>query len=197
MEDAIMEVPARVVVTEPTAGQFNLFTGEVEPIPRPGIPESPPETPWLFDPDFGLVLPENPVGKEILVEEGIALNFPGPEGQVSGNGSQRTAKAITNHESQIPNHAEPLIFGRKPFVPDKPRVAKTADLAQVILSGYGIYLGKKSERLQIKVAGKVAKDANGSTYEFPMFRLSEVVIASRGVSFSSDLLEESASAGFG
>jgi CRISPR-associated protein Cas1 len=190
MEDAIMEVPARVVVTEPTAGQFNLFTGEVEPIPRPGVPESPPETPWLFDPDFGLVLPENPVGKEILVEEGIALNFPGPERQVAGNGSQRTGKAIANHKSQIANPAEPLIFGRKPFVPDKPRVAKTADLAQVILSGYGIYLGKKSERLQIKVAGKVAKDANGSTYEFPMFRLSEVVIASRGVSFSSDLLEE-------
>src|SRR5208337_3880204 len=78
----------------------------------------------------------------------------------------------------------------KPFVPDKPRVAKTEDLAQVILSGYGIYLGKKSERLQIKVSGKVAKGADGSAYEFPFFRLSEVVIASRGVSFSSDLLEE-------
>jgi hypothetical protein len=74
---------------------------------------------------------------------------------------------IADHKSQIANPAEPLIFGRKPFVPEKPRVAKTADLAQVILSGYGIYLGKKSERLQIKVAGKVAKDASGSAYEFP------------------------------
>jgi len=190
MEDAIMEVPARAVVTEPAAGQFNLFTGEVEPLPGPRVPGSPPETPWLFDPDFGLVLPENPTGKEILVEEGISLNFPGPEEQVTGNRLQGPGKTIANHQSQIANPTEPLIFGRKPFVPEKPRVAKTADLAQVILSGYGIYLGKKSERLQIKVAGKVAKDANGSTYEFPMFRLSEVVIASRGVSFSSDLVEE-------
>ena len=108
--------------------------------------------------------------------------------QGTGHNGRGRPSQITNRKSQTPS--EPLIFGRKPFVPDKPRVAKTADLAQVILSGYGIYLGKKSERLQIKVAGKVAKDANGSTYEFPMFRLSEVVIASRGVSFSSDLLEE-------
>jgi len=185
MEDAIMEVPARVVVTEPTAGQFNLFTGEVEPIPRQGVPESPPETPWLFDPDFGLVLPENPVGKEILVEEGITLSFP-----ADGHGSHARSRAASGTQDEIENPTSPLVFGRKPFVPERPRVAKTADLAQVILSGYGIYLGKKSERLQIKVSGKVAKDANGSAYEFPMFRLSEIVIASRGVSFSSDLLEE-------
>ena len=190
-------LPSERPATSGGLGQFNLFTGQVEPIPGPRQPEPQPETRWLFDPDFGLVLPEDRAGKEILVEEGIALNFPGPEGQVTGNRSQGTGKTIANHKSQIANPTEPLIFGRKPFVPEKPRVAKTADLAQVILSGYGIYLGKKSERLQIKVAGKVAKDANGSTYEFPMFRLSEVVIASRGVSFSSDLLEEFCERGIG
>ena len=166
-------------------GQFNLFTGELEPIPGPREPEPQPEERWLFDPDFRLVLPEDRAGKEILVEEGIALSFPAVATRESG-----LAETIANHRSQIANPTEPLIFGRKPFVPDKPRVAKTADLAQVILSGYGIYLGKKSERLQIKVSGKVAKGADGSAYEFPFFRLSEVVIASRGVSFSSDLLEE-------
>ena len=175
-------------------GQFNLFTGELEPIPGSPESETQPETPWLFDPDFRLVLPEDRAGKEILIEEGITLSFPA-DGQVSGAGFQvsgggRASGAIGNPESPIGNPTEPLVFGRKPFVPDTPRVAKTADLAQVILSGYGIYLGKKSERLQIKVAGKVAKDSNGSAYEFPFFRLSEVVIASRGVSFSSDLLEE-------
>jgi CRISPR-associated protein Cas1 len=172
--------------------QFNLFTGELEAVPAPAEPEPQPETQWLFDPDFGLVLPEHRAGKEILVEEGITLSFPGQglERQITGNRLQGPGKTIANHQSQIANPTEPLVFGRKPFVPDTPRVAKTEDLAQVILSGYGIYLGKKSERLQIKVAGKVAKDANGSTYEFPFFRLSEVVIASRGVSFSSDLLEE-------
>ena len=177
-------------LNEPSAtsigsGQYNLFTGEVEPIPGSPESEPQPETPWLFDPDFRLVLPEDRAGKEIVVDEGIVLNFPGNGVRGSGFGN-----AIANHKSQIENPTEPLVFGHKPFVPDTPRVAKTADLAQVILSGYGIYLGKKSERLQIKVAGKVAKDANGSSYEFPFFRLSEVVIASRGVSFSSDLLEE-------
>ena len=170
-------------------GQFNLFTGEEEPTPGQGEPEPQPEERWLFDPDFGLVLPEDRAGKEIVVEEGIALNFPGPEGQVTGNRLPGTRNRSQGTGYRGQETGAPLIFGRKPFVPDKPRVAKTADLAQVILSGYGIYLSKKSERLQIKVAGKVAKDANGSTYEFPFFRLSEVVIASRGVSFSSDLLE--------
>lgn len=97
---------------------------------------------------------------------------------------------ITDHESRIENPAGPLIFGKRPFVPSKPRVAKAEDLAQLIISGFGVYLGKRSERLQVKISGKVAKDQNGSAYEFPFFRISEVVIASRGVSISSDLIEE-------
>lgn len=172
------------------AGQYNLFTGELEAIPEQDIEAA--ESGWLFDPEWGMVLPEDRAGKEILVEEGITLSFSA-DGQVSGARSRAsggTGEANQNLKSQIENPTEPLVFGRKPFVPDTPRVAKTQDLAQVILSGYGIYLGKKSERLQIKIAGKVAKGADGSTYEFPFFRLSEVVIASRGVSFSSDLLEE-------
>jgi len=181
-------------VSGQTAGQFNLFTGEVEPIPGPREPEQQPEERWLFDPDFRLVLPEDRAGKEILIEEGIALSFPaevtGDRLQGTGNRVQGTASRLQGTGYRGQGTGTPLIFGRKPFVPDKPRVAKTEDLAQVILSGYGIYLGKKSERLQIKVSGKVAKGADGSAYEFPFFRLSEVVIASRGVSFSSDLLEE-------
>jgi CRISPR-associated protein Cas1 len=174
----------------PAFGQINLFTGEVEPIADKSTP--PPEERWLFDPDFGLVLPHDRAGKEILVEEGISLSFPGQGSDDTGLGSWDSGLGEERMRKPGPRTPTPdsLVFGCKPFVPDKPRVAKTADLAQVILSGYGIYLGKKSERLQIKVAGKVAKDASGSTYEFPFFRLSEVVIASRGVSFSSDLLEE-------
>jgi CRISPR-associated protein Cas1 len=168
-------------------GQFNLFTGELEAIPEPREPEAQPEERWLFDPDFGLVLPEDRVGKEILVEEGIALSFPA---EVIGDRLQGTGNRLQGTGYREQGTGTRLIFGRKPFLPDKPRVAKTQDLAQVILSGYGIYLGKKSERLQIKVSGKVAKGADGSAYEFPFFRLSEVLIASRGVSFSSDLLEE-------
>lgn len=171
-----------------TVGQFNLFTGEVEP-PKDEA-ERVPEERWLFDPDFGLVLPEDPSGKEITVAEGVTLQFPlGHRPQITGNRSRRMADTIENSESQIEYSTKPLIFGKRPFVPETPRVARTPDGAQLILSGYGIYLGKKSERLQVKIAGKVAKSVDGSAYEFPFFRLSEVVIASRGVSLSSDLIE--------
>lgn len=62
-------------------------------------------------------------------------------------------------------------------------VIKTDDLAQLILSGYGLYLGKKSERLVVRKDKTVV-------YQFPFFRIQEVVIASRGISISADLLEE-------
>ena len=62
-------------------------------------------------------------------------------------------------------------------------VVKTDDTAQLIVSGYGLYLGKKSERLVVR------KDKN-VLYQFPFFRIQEVVVASRGISISADLLEE-------
>jgi hypothetical protein len=37
-------------------GQFNLFTGELDPFSDE--PAALPEEAWLFDPDFGLVLPD-------------------------------------------------------------------------------------------------------------------------------------------
>jgi CRISPR-associated protein Cas1 len=53
----------------------------------------------------------------------------------------------------------------------------------VILTGFGLYLGKKSERLTVRAPG-------GSViYQFPFFRLQEVVVGSRGISLSSDLIE--------
>lgn len=53
----------------------------------------------------------------------------------------------------------------------------------VLLTGFGLYLGKKSERLTVRPRG-------GSViWQFPFFRLQEVVIASRGISISSDVIE--------
>ncbi|MGH9353980.1 MAG: hypothetical protein ACRD2G_17765, partial [Terriglobia bacterium] len=129
-------------------GQLNLFTGEVEP-PK-GEPERVAEERWLFDPDFRLVLPEDRAGKEILVEPGLAVQFPA-DGVSQRAGGSRAPSTITNFrseiadsESRIPNFGTgPLIFGKRPFVPSKPRVAKAADLAQVIVSGFGVYLGKR------------------------------------------------------
>jgi hypothetical protein len=47
-------------------------------------------------------------------------------------------------------------------------VVKTDDMAQLIVSGFGLYLGKKSERLTVRKDKKVV-------YQFPFFRIQEVV----------------------
>ncbi len=59
----------------------------------------------------------------------------------------------------------------------------TENGAQFLVSGFGLYIGKKSERIVVKKNGKVCA-------QVPFMRAQEVIIASRGVSFSSDLLEE-------
>src|SRR5439155_10481457 len=68
-------------------------------------------------------------------------------------------------------------------VDDGISLVKTEDSAQLILSGFGLFLGKKSERLIVRKGKEVI-------YQFPFFRVQEVVIASKGISISSDLLEE-------
>ncbi len=73
--------------------------------------------------------------------------------------------------------------GRELKLEDGISISKTEDGSQVILSGFGIFLSKKSERLIVRTGKKII-------YEFPFFRLSEVVITSHGISLSSDLIEE-------
>lgn len=153
----IIETPVSSLAIR--AGQLNLFTGEPE---ASALNESISEVQgWLFDPDWNLVLPDNVAGREIFIDEGVALAFP-----------LRQSDVIR----------EPRSLGLPP-VSDPPAVSKTADSAQVIISGFGIFLGKKSERLQVKTGKK-------AIYEFPLFRISEVVVASKGVSLSSDLIKE-------
>jgi CRISP-associated protein Cas1 len=165
-----MQSSSAVAVDNNTAelGQYNLLTGQLEPIRDE---ESIPETGWLFDPDFGMVLPEAVAGRQVIVDEGLALAFPisyqatrKPPVRSDGIARSLGARASTIGDRQL-------------------YVAQAEDAAQLVLSGFGMYLGKKSERLQIKLAGK-------AVYEFPFFRISEVVVASRGVSLSSDLLKE-------
>src|SRR5262249_19460361 len=95
-------------------GQWNLFTGELEPFP--------------------IEVPDPAGSGELRVDEGISL-------------------------------------------------VKTDDSSQLVLSGYGLFLRKKSERLLVRKGDNLI-------YQFPFFRLNEVVIASRGIAFSSDLIEE-------
>ena len=58
----------------------------------------------------------------------------------------------------------------------------TENGAQFYCSGFGVFLGKKSERLTVKQQGKTLG-------EIPLFKLQEIVIASRGVTISADLIE--------
>lgn len=66
--------------------------------------------------------------------------------------------------------------------PDHVALLATENGAQFYCSGFGMFLGKKSERLTVKKQGKTVG-------EIPLFKLQEIVIASRGVSISVDLIE--------
>lgn len=59
----------------------------------------------------------------------------------------------------------------------------TENGSQLLVSGFGLYIGKKGERVVVKQGKSVCA-------QVPLMRLQEILIASRGVSFSSDLLEE-------
>jgi len=79
--------------------------------------------------------------------------------------------------------SEPEEPGREIRVDEGITLVKTEDGSQLILSGYGLFLSKKSERLLVRKGKDVI-------YQFPFFRINEVVVGSRGISMSSDFLEE-------
>ena len=58
----------------------------------------------------------------------------------------------------------------------------TENGAQLFVSGFGVSLGKKSERVVVKHKGKACA-------EVPFLKLQEIVVGSRGVSLSTDLLD--------
>jgi CRISP-associated protein Cas1 len=74
-------------------------------------------------------------------------------------------------------------FDEEHRVSDEIVLVRSGDAAQLILSGFGLFLSKKSDRL-------IVKKGKDLIYEFPFFRLSEVTVASRGITFSSDLIME-------
>src|SRR5258708_37110782 len=59
----------------------------------------------------------------------------------------------------------------------------TENGSQLFVSGFGLFIGKKSERVVVKQGKAVCA-------QVPFMRLQEIVIASRGISLSSDLIEE-------
>ncbi len=56
-------------------------------------------------------------------------------------------------------------------------------MMEIYLSKYGQFLGKKSERLVVKEKGKIKR-------EEPFFKVKRVIITSKGVSLSTDAIEE-------
>lgn len=59
---------------------------------------------------------------------------------------------------------------------------QTESGAQLVISGFGLVAGRKSERVVIRHGGFVCA-------QVPLMRLQEIVIASKGISLSSDLIE--------
>ena len=79
----------------------------------------------------------------------------------------------------------PLEGDTETVLPDDGTVTllATESGSQLFLSGFGLWVGKKSERIVVRRKGEVCA-------QLPLIKLQELVIASRGVSLSSDLIEE-------
>jgi CRISPR-associated protein Cas1 len=99
--------------------------------------------------------------------------------------SERPAQfnLLTGEAEPLPVEVPDPGVARELRIDDGITLVKSDDDSQLIVSGYGLYLGKKSERL-------IIRKGKGVVYQFPFFRIHEVVVASRGVSLSTDLIEE-------
>ena len=91
---------------------------------------------------------------------------------------------LTGQAELIPIEVpEPQETGTEVRIDEGICLVKSEDGSQLLLSGYGLFLSKKSERLLVRKGKDVI-------YQFPFFRLHEVVVGSRGITISSDILEE-------
>ena len=102
---------------------------------------------------------------------------PGSEGQYN---------LITGGVDVVPEQLElPLPPVDDTVLPDDGSVIllATENGSQLFVSGFGLFIGKKSERVVVKQGKSVCA-------QVPLMRLQEIIIASRGISFSSDLIEE-------
>lgn len=112
-------------------------------------------------------------------EPGVAAVMPSP---LMPSGAAQY-NLFTREAEPLPIDVPDLAAARELRIDDGIALVKSDDTSQLILSGYGLFLGKKSERLIVRKGKNVV-------YQFPFFRIHEVVVASRGVSLSTDLIEE-------
>jgi CRISPR-associated protein Cas1 len=71
---------------------------------------------------------------------------------------------------------------------DRAFLLQTENGSQLVISGFGLFAGRKSERVVIRQSGSVCA-------QVPLMRLQEIVIASKGISLSSDLIESACERG--
>jgi CRISPR-associated protein Cas1 len=93
---------------------------------------------------------------------------------------------ITGGVDVVPEQMElPLPPVDDAVLPDDGSVVllATENGSQLFVSGFGLFIGKKSERVVVRQGKSVVA-------QVPMMRLQEIIVASRGVSFSSDLIQE-------
>jgi len=113
----------------------------------------------------------------LYVHQGIIRKPPGSEGQYNW---------ITGGIDLEPEQMDlPLPPVDDVVVPDDGSVIllATENGSQLFVSGFGLFIGKKSERVEVRKGKSVCA-------QVPLMRLQEIIVASRGVSFSSDLVEE-------
>lgn len=68
-------------------------------------------------------------------------------------------------------------------LPEVVTLLATETGGQLLVSGFGLTIGKSSERIVVRQKGKVCA-------QVPFLKLQELVVGSRGVAISSDLIEE-------
>jgi CRISPR-associated protein Cas1 len=93
---------------------------------------------------------------------------------------------ITGAYDTVPEQLElPLPPIEETILPDdgSATLLSTDNGTQLLVAGFGLFLGKKSERVVVKKGKAVCA-------QVPLLRIQEIVIGSRGVSVSSDLIEE-------
>ena len=93
---------------------------------------------------------------------------------------------ITGAYDTVPEQLElPLPPIEEIILPDdgSATLLSTENGTQLLVAGFGLFIGKKSERVVVKKGKAVCA-------QVPLMRIQEIVVGSRGISVSSDLIEE-------
>ncbi|HTX75567.1 MAG TPA: CRISPR-associated endonuclease Cas1 [Terracidiphilus sp.] len=112
--------------------------------------------------------------------------LPSPLAQIPRKPPASQYNWITGAYDIVPEQLElPLPPIEDVILPDdgSATLLSTENGTQLLVAGFGLFLGKKSERVVIKKGKAVCA-------QVPLLRIQEIVVGSRGVSVSSDLIEE-------